>query len=151
MFALIHATGVALISYSRIRNTELGHDQRRKAMAIASGSTQSRFTSGNEWLIWRSDWERGRQEIAARNEGESVAFQGALAAGDEHSKPEAKGQRRDGIENVYSVTLNDQETGLSFRTGIYGYGPTRPMTEADKQAHFLKQIEAAIVARRQGN
>jgi hypothetical protein len=67
-------------------------------MAIASGSTQSRFTSGNEWLAWRSDWERGRQEIAARNEAESVAFQGALAACDEHSKPEARGQRPDGIE-----------------------------------------------------
>ena len=114
---------------------------------IVSGCTESRLVSGDKWLARRLDWERGRQEIAECNKAESVTLQSALAACGQQSELEAKGQKPDGIENVYKIPLSDPETGLSFRATIYGYGPIRPATEPDRQAHFLRQIETAITAK----
>jgi hypothetical protein len=121
------------------------------AIATPSGPAQSRFAAGAEWLARRLDWQRRTQELAEQNEGESVTLQSVLADRGQQSKPEEQGQKPYGIENVYKVYLHDPELGLSFRATVYGYGTILPMTEADKQAHFLRQIEAAIIAARQGN
>jgi hypothetical protein len=83
-------------------------------MAIASGRAESRFASGAEWLARRLDWQRRAQELASQNEAESVTLQSVLADRGQQSKPEARGQKPYGVENVYRVSLNNTELGAKL-------------------------------------
>jgi hypothetical protein len=117
-------------------------------IATASGSIRSRFASGTEWLAWRSDSERGRQEIAAARESECLALKSALVAGGHDPQPERMAWTY-GIETVYKVSLKDAMTGATYRAEIYGFfGTTMPATEAERAAHFTRQINAAILTAR---
>jgi hypothetical protein len=117
-------------------------------IATGSGSTQSRFASGAEWMAWRLAWELGRQEIAAARESEYLAAKCALAAGGHDPQPERMPWTY-GIQTVYKVSLKDPMTGLTHRAEIYGFFRTMmPKTENERADYLTRQINARIEAAR---
>jgi hypothetical protein len=101
-------------------------------------SPQPRFASAAEWLAWRRDWERGRQEIAEANEAKCRTLLKLLppdAVMD--GRPLEYGDR---IETIYPIRRLAQRADGNDR--IWILGPSMPMSQAELEDHFSRQTRA---------
>ncbi len=101
---------------------------------------QPRFASGLEWLAWRLDWERGRQEIAEAKESTRRTLIELLPEHLEMDGPPV--EYGDRIGAIYPCRRTDQSPNEINRVWIHG--PNRPMSQPELESHFMRQIQAAV-------
>lgn len=99
---------------------------------------QARFASGSEWLAWRLDWERGRQEIVEANEAKRQTLLKLLPSNVVMDGPPA--ECGDRLEIIYPIRRLDLRPDKNGR--IWILGPSMPMSQAELEGHFSRQIQA---------
>jgi hypothetical protein len=116
--------------------------------SLSPAVRESRFKSGAEMIAWRRRWWLGREEILAARRLERRILASMLAAGRHVPDPKAMPNSY-GVETLYKAMLTDRLTGANFVAEIKGFFGTAPeMSAKERQAHFGRQIDAAIFNRR---